>query len=80
LLEALCFTSGVPICSSNRVTFRKIHNAGFTIAIARAFIPERAESDVRRDRGDLRGYRFMDGSGGSDFAKDDAGKPRHSAW
>jgi hypothetical protein len=29
LLEALCFTGGVSICSNNRVTFRNIHEARF---------------------------------------------------
>jgi hypothetical protein len=34
MIEALRFTSGVSICSNDRVTFKKIHNARFTIALA----------------------------------------------
>jgi hypothetical protein len=60
LLEALCFTSGVSICSNTRVTFKKIHNTRFTIVRVRAFAVQRAESNLACDRSHIRGYCFMD--------------------
>jgi hypothetical protein len=60
LLEALCFTSGVSICSNTRVTFKKIHNTRFTIVRVRVFVAQRTESDLARNRSHMRGYCFMD--------------------
>jgi hypothetical protein len=60
LLEALRFTSGVSNCSNTRVTFKKIHNSRFTIARTRTFAAQRIESDAVRNRGRLRGYRFVE--------------------
>jgi hypothetical protein len=62
LLEALRFTSGVSNCSNDRVTFRKIHNAGFTIARSQTFAAQRIESDAVRNRAPLRGYCLVDAS------------------
>jgi hypothetical protein len=44
MIEALRFTSGVSNCSNNRVTFKKIHNARFTVTRVRHSLAERIES------------------------------------